>query len=396
MTPRLKHLALLHVECDSDDERPYVALEHLESWKGSLTAGTELPVRTPSRVGMAAVEPGDVLFGKLRPYLAKTWLVDRPALASTELICMRPQSRIDPRWLGYLAMATPFVEWAVTTSEGTKMPRTSWEKVGQYRPWLPSRSTQRAIADYLDIETGRIDALISKKRRMIELIDEYDQRLLDDYFQQISTVGLTRLGYLAEVRSGVTLSGTRTTTPGDVTLPYLRVANVQHDRLDLTEVKTVIVDQATAQRTALRSGDVLMTEGGDIDKLGRGTVWRGGIDPCLHQNHVFAVRARTQDLFPDFLALVTRTSYARQYFEMTGVRSTNLASTNSSKVASFKIPYPDPNAQVELVNSYRERWRGLQRARTATARQIELLHERRQALITGAVTGELPVPGVAV
>ena len=255
--------------------------------------------------------------------------------------------------------------------------------------------TQRAIADYLDTETARIDALSSKKRRMIELLDEYDLSLVDDYFEHASTDGLARLGYLAEVRSGVTLSGARPTTRDDVTVPYLRVANVQHDRLDLTEVKTVTVDRATARRTALRSGDVLMTEGGDIDKLGRGTVWRGEIDPCLHQNHVFAVRARTQDLLPDFLALVTRTSYARRYFEMTGVRSTNLASTNSSKVASFRIPFPDLSAQIKLVRSYRDRRRVLQRSRKAMDQQVGLLHERRQALITGAVTGELSIPGVA-
>ena len=169
---RLKHVASLRVECASNGERPYVALEHIASWTGALIEGTELPVRIPSRAGMASVEPGDVLFGKLRPYLAKTWVVDRRALASTELMCMRARAGVESRWLGYSTMATPFVEWAVATSEGTKMPRTSWEKVGEYRPWVPSRSEQRAVADYLDIETGRIDALISKKRRMIELLEE--------------------------------------------------------------------------------------------------------------------------------------------------------------------------------------------------------------------------------
>ena len=172
------------------------------------------------------------------------------------------------------------------------------EQVGNLDFPVLSPEAQRAIADYLDTETNRIDTLITKKRRMIELLDEYDQSLVDDHFEHATTDGLARLGYLAEVRSGVTLSRTRPTTRDDVRVPYLRVANVQHDRLDLTEVKTVTVDRATAQRTALRSGDVLMTEGGDIDKLGRGTVWRGEIDPCLHQNHVFAVRARTQDLVP--------------------------------------------------------------------------------------------------
>ena len=345
---------------------------------------------------------GDVIVPKITP----TFQADRSTLirgmptavgtGTTELHVIRPSSMVEPRYLDYLMSSRPFLlggeSWMIGVAGQKRVPD-QW--IRDFPILVTDPVKQRAIADYLDIETGRIGALSSKKRRMIELLDEYDLSLVDDYFEHASTDGLARLGYLAEVRSGVTLSGARPTTRDDVTVPYLRVANVQHDRLDLTEVKTVTVDRATARRTALRSGDVLMTEGGDIDKLGRGTVWRGEIDPCLHQNHVFAVRARTQDLLPDFLALVTRTSYARRYFEMTGVRSTNLASTNSSKVASFRIPFPDLSAQIKLVRSYRDRRRVLQRSRKAIDQQVALLHEHRQALITGAVTGELSIPGAA-
>ena len=345
---------------------------------------------------------GDVIVPKITP----TFQADRSTLirgmptavgtGTTELHVIRPSSMVEPRYLDYLMSSRPFLlggeSWMIGVAGQKRVPD-QW--IRDFPILVTDPVKQRAIADYLDIETGRIGALSSKKRRMIELLDEYDLSLVDDYFEHASTDGLARLGYLAEVRSGVTLSGARPTTRDDVTVPYLRVANVQHDRLDLTEVKTVTVDRATARRTALRSGDVLMTEGGDIDKLGRGTVWRGEIDLCLHQNHVFAVRARTQDLLPDFLALVTRTSYARRYFEMTGVRSTNLASTNSSKVASFRIPFPDLSAQIKLVRSYRDRRRVLQRSRKAIDQQVALLHGHRQALITGAVTGELSIPGAA-
>lgn len=150
MKSRLKNLATLNVDCTFHDERPFIALEHVESRTGSLVQGIELPMRAPAQAGMSAVEPGDVLFGKLRPYLAKSWVVDRPALASTELMCLRPRSGIHSRWLGYLLQASPFIDWAVATSEGTKMPRTSWEKIGEYRTSLLSLAEQRAVADYLD------------------------------------------------------------------------------------------------------------------------------------------------------------------------------------------------------------------------------------------------------
>ena len=345
---------------------------------------------TARRLRATVVPTGSVLLPKVGAALLGNArrIVSQPSVFDNNILGVVPDN-VNSRYLHYWLTTVDAAQFA----KPGPVPSMDDSAVLNLRVPIVSRLHQRAIADYLDIETGRIDTLITKKRRMIELLDEYDQSLVDDYFEHATKDGRVRLGYLAEVRSGVTLSGTRPTTRDDVTVPYLRVANVQHDRLDLTEVKTVTVDRATAQRTALRSGDVLMTEGGDIDKLGRGTVWRGEIDPCLHQNHVFAVRARTQDLLPDFLALVTRTSHARRYFEMTGVRSTNLASTNSSKVASFRIPLPDLSAQIELVRSYRNRRRVLRQARKSMDHQVELLHERRQALITAAVTGGLRAAG---
>jgi type I restriction enzyme S subunit len=100
----------------------------------------------------------------------------------------------------------------------------------------------------------------------------------------------------------------------------------------------------------LKRGDVLMTEGGDLDKLGRGTVWDDEIENCLHQNHVFAVRPDPSKLLPEYLALVTQSSYARAYFESTGTKTTNLASTSSSKIRDFRIPLVDLDEQRRIAD----------------------------------------------
>lgn len=93
-----------------------------------------------------------------------------------------------------------------------------------------------------------------------------------------------------------------------------------------------------------------MTEGGDLDKLGRGTVWQGELDRCLHQNHIFAVRPDPQRLSGRFLAYVTQSLYGRHYFESTGTRTTNLASTNSSKILSFPLPLPPLDEQFRIAD----------------------------------------------
>jgi type I restriction enzyme S subunit len=176
-----------------------------------------------------------------------------------------------------------------------------------------------------------------------------------------------------------------------VTLPYLRVANVQSGHLDLDSVSEITVARLTAQSAMLKCGDVLMTEGGDLDKLGRGAVWRGQIKNCLHQNHVFAVRPDQRKLVPEYLAMLTRTAYARSYFESTGTKTTNLASTSSSKIRDFKIPLIDVSAQASAFRDVDEWLKDVGRLETVLKQQHSILAERRQALITAAVTGQIDV-----
>ena len=203
-----------------------------------------------------------------------------------------------------------------------------------------------------------------------------------------SRTPLVRLGYLASIQSGITVDGNRSDGPHDVTLPYLRVANVQDGHLDLGTITEIRVPKSLARSATLRSGDVLMTEGGDLDKLGRGTVWDGEIKNCLHQNHVFAVRPDSSKLLPEYLALVTQSSYARAYFESTGTKTTNLASTSSSKIRDFRIPLVDLDEQRRITN-----FLDVETARIDTiamTRQQQMLLQARRftQIIDGVVVGD--------
>jgi type I restriction enzyme S subunit len=158
----------------------------------------------------------------------------------------------------------------------------------------------------------------------------------------------------------------------------------------LEDIKEVTLPQAMADRCTLRPGDVLMTEGGDPDKLGRGTVWPGDIELCLHQNAVFAIRPDSR-LLPEYLALVTRTRYARAYFEMTASKSTGIAHTSSTKITAFRVPMPAVAEQHRVVRSAHEALARIAAPRGLAGRQVSLLAEHRQALITAAVTGQIDV-----
>lgn len=196
---------------------------------------------------------------------------------------------------------------------------------------------------------------------------------------------VVRLKYRAEIQSGLTLGkdyGNREL----VERPYLRVANVQSGFLDLSEITTVWVPPGDAPAYELRAGDVLMTEGGDADKLGRGYVWEGQIDGCLHQNHVFAVRPDKGRLEPHYLALVMTSEYGRDYFTRTAHQTTNLASTNSTKLGDLPVPLPPLAMQASLVSSVAGRTEHLDELIGAKNRMLDLLREKRQALVTRLVT----------
>ncbi len=129
----------------------------------------------------------------------------------------------------------------------------------------------------------------------------------------------------------------------------VRVANVQDGYFDLREVKTIAVERSEIDRYSLRKNDVLLTEGGDLDKLGRGHLWDGQIEPCLHQNHVFAVRTRQDVLLPLFFALQTSGPHGRRYFLSCAKQTTNLASINSTQLKHFPVLVPPLWEQYEIT-----------------------------------------------
>jgi type I restriction enzyme S subunit len=137
-----------------------------------------------------------------------------------------------------------------------------------------------------------------------------------------------------------------------IKLPYLRVANVQDGFLDLGKIRKIQVEKNMVERYLLRNGDILFTEGGDFDKLGRGTIWRDEIPECLHQNHVFAVRCDTNKLLPYLLASIASSPYGRRYFLLSSKQSTNLASINAKQLKRFPLPLPSIIEQKNRQNPF--------------------------------------------
>ena len=154
-----------------DSLRPYIGLEHITSWTGEIIASDDA---TPEGL-VAHFEKGDILFGKLRPYLAKVAAPKFRGVCSTEALVVKPGKRVETRFLRYSVSAPSFIDRVNAATYGAKMPRASWENIGTETIWVPDLATQRHIADFLDRETARIDLLIEKKQCLVALLPEKEK-----------------------------------------------------------------------------------------------------------------------------------------------------------------------------------------------------------------------------
>lgn len=348
----------------------------------------------PSRA-RRVVQQGDTIISTVRTYLRAVWPVrdiTTDLIASTGFAVLTPSPCVDPRYLGWLAQSDVLVEEVVARSVGVSYPAINPSDIGTVRVPVPALANQLAIADFLDAETAHLDALVEKRRRMIELLEQRTSSCLDQLIRPDDL--LVPLRRLAAVQGGVTVDSGRRVTNG-VRRPYLRVANVQDGYLDLSQVVDIEVGAQEAARATLRSGDVLMTEAnGNSMNLGRGTVWSDEVPNCLHQNHVFAIRPLRSRLLPELLALLTQSLRGRSYFQLVSSQ-VGIATISKQKVLEFPVPFIPLVEQRNRVQAVERQLSKIRDVRSVIERQVALLLEKRQALITAAVTEDLEIPEAA-
>lgn len=304
-----------------------------------------------------------------------------------------------PEFLAYLVRSPGMLPFYQGGARGTNVRRNRIARSDFLRiPFaLPPLGEQRKIAailssvdDAIEATQAVIDQLqVVKKAMMAELLTRglpgrhtrFKMTEIGEIPEEWEVVRLSSVGHL---QTG--LAKGKAVASG-VDLPYLRVANVQDGRVDLGEVKTITVEEKSIDRYRLRPGDVLFTEGGDADKLGRGCVWRGQIDPCLHQNHVFAVRPQTQRLLPEFLSYWAASPRGKSYFLDCAKQTTNLASINSTQLKALPVPLPrlpEQSAIVEALGSVEGRLR-------AEDAVVHGMRAAKSALMSVLLTGEVRV-----
>ena len=367
-TVELGDLAMVNAEAMPNSTPPDSEIEYLDITSipstGRLNGTTTIVwAEAPSRA-RRIVRSGDIVVSTVRPYLrafARIHHASPNLVASTGFAVIRARDGVDAEFLYQSVLSAPFMDHLLPRMIGSNYPAVSAADVAALPLQLPPLLEQRKIAEIL----SSIDDAIERTEGVIARVGDVKRALA----QQLLTRGMpgrhsrykrtevgeipkewkvVRLRDVAHTQSGIAKNA-KAARSSPVTLPYLRVANVQDGFIDLSEIKSITVDATDVPRCSLQAGDVLFTEGGDPDKLGRGAVWTAPISPCLHQNHVFAVRPARDRLLPEYLAVYAASSAGKRYFLKASKQTTNLASVNATQLGQLPVALPSVDDQKAII-----------------------------------------------
>lgn len=276
-------------------------------------------------------------------------LVDSDLDAAFGAFCkvLRFNDRVDPGYAAHYFRTAEYRSAVSRLAAGANINNLRNEDLDGIEIPLPPLPEQRRIASMLD----RAEGLVQLRERSRHLMHELESRLFASFFRDELSGGAKAatipLGEIAQCSSGIT-KGRRTAEPTSPT-PYMAVSNVQDRRLDLSVVKLIDATEVERDRFRLASGDLLLTEGGDPDKLGRGTVWRDEIEGAIHQNHIFRVRLTDDNYLPDYLNWLLASDYGKSYFLSRAKQTTGIATINQTQLKAFPVIATKPERQRAFV-----------------------------------------------
>lgn len=363
---------------------PWVTVKDIEEGHFSISDASEhITAEAIEKSATNLIEPNSVIVAT-RVGLGKVATNQRPIAINQDLKAILPSTKVLPEFLVFLLYKSVFE--ILKFSTGTTVKGIRQNDLLEIPVLLPPIPVQERIVQIL----RKADEIRRKREEAVLAAEAILSASFISMFGEPGGVKgnfeLVPLGEIADVKSGVT-KGKKFNGKTTIEVPYLRVANVQDGFLDISEVKTIKVLPKDIIKYRLEDGDILMTEGGDPDKLGRGCVWRNQIEGCIHQNHIFRVRTDRGRLTPEYLAGLLRTHYAKQYFLSCAKRSSNLASVNSTQVKAFSVPVPPLDLQKKFVSAV-EHWIQTSERLNGVSREANKLFE---SLIHSAIDGELTV-----
>ena len=398
----LKRRARLLTEKTDNRSNP-IGLENIESWTGRL-----IETETEFQGEGIIFEAGEILFGKLRPYLAKVYLASASGEAVGDFHVIHSSPSLLPRLLQYQLLNREVIDLINSSTYGAKMPRASWSFLGSVEMPIPPLREQPLIATFLDRETAKIDALITEQQRLIELLQEKRQAVISHAVTKglnpdapMKDSGVEWMGEVPEhwevcrvkAVSAFTTSGPRgwSERVGDVGALFVQSGDLTDVMgIDFANCKRVQVgDDAEAARTKLLDGDLVVCITGA--KTGNVAVCENVPESSYVNQHLCLIRP-DEGVHPRFLGALLKSGCGQTYFSLAQYGLKQGLSLEDVREAPVALPPLDEQDRIcQWLSGVSSHYLPLEAESQST---ISLLQERRSALISAAVTGQIDVRGL--
>jgi len=354
---------------------------------------TDKEPRADDMSNYKVVRPGDVVVNRMSAYQGALGLATFSGIVTPEYLVLRPRPEVDPRFLAYLFKSDWFVaEMAArvrgigSTDQGNvRTPRINPADLGRIVATMPSPHRQGVIANYLDAETARIDALINKKQRMIDLCDERFAERVDMlvWFDANEEADWRALSVVVDIAEGQV---------DPTSEPYATLPLIAPNHIESRTGRILALETAEAQGAI--SGKYLCHPGEVIYSKIRPALRKACLvdELCLTSADAYPMRPH-RSVLPGFLLYFL---LSRRFTDFAVMESERVAMPKINRDALGRIRFPVIPLEVQrrVVLALDRMAASTRQTRDALGRQVELLAEHRQALITAAVTGQLDIPEV--
>jgi len=392
---------------------PYLGLEHIESWTGRKIEG-----EISNSEGLASsFDCGDVLFGKLRPYLAKVHLAQQGGLISSEALVLRSKRELLAEFLKYYMLSRDFINIVDSSTYGSKMPRASWDFIGNLPVLLPEIEEQQVIARFLDLKTAQIDALLIKQKALLDKLAEKRTALISyavtkglDSSVLMRDSGMSWLGeaprhwkrmLMARVISNFE-QGWSPSCYERVAAPdewgVLKSGCVNYGIFQENEHKTLPAGMEPIRSLEVQPGDMLMCRAsGSRHLIGSVAMVRQCRAQLIFSDKTYRIALLSDQIDSEFFVLLMKSKYLRDQIELSISGADGLANNiPQSSIKAYQVLLPPLSEQQEIAASLKVSIHDVGVQEEKILAVIDKLQEYRAALITNAVTGKIDVRGLTL
>ena len=290
--------------------------------------------------------PANTVIMSFKLSIGKTAITPEPMYSNEAIMSFRDK-KVVPLLPDYIYYMFSGRDWDAGTNKAVMGKTLNKATLSQIRIKVHSLSEQQEIVLVLDKAKAIIEARQQELQELDELVKARFVEMFGDMYLNTMEWRELHLETMADIVSGIT-KGRKIAGKQLTKVPYMAVSNVKDGYIDWTTVKTIDATDQEINQYRLLPDDVLMTEGGDPDKLGRGAIIRTPLENCIHQNHIFRVRLDESHILPDYFAEYLKHQRAKRYFLGCAKQTTGIASINMKQLKALPVLLPP----LELQNEF--------------------------------------------